>query len=99
MSVFKRLGNVARGKMKELGRSLEAGFDGAFGEDAGPVDPDAPFEERPSRPGKDRTPDEKRVLLERLKAEGLLTEEEFDTKLAELEPEVPTPSRPKKRHL
>jgi hypothetical protein len=87
MSVFKRLGNVARGKMKELGRTL----DNLPGDEPEPIDPDTPPPRRPA------TTDDKREMLERLRADGLLTDEEFAEKIAALE--QPSVRTPKKRHL
>lgn len=96
MSVFKRLGNVARGKMLELGR-------------VGPPDRGEPDELDPDRPppswrasrapaGEGATSDSPRELLERLKAEGLLTDAEYAEKLARLDA-PPAPATPRKRTL
>lgn len=106
MSVFKRLSNVARGKLKEIGRNLNE-LD-PFGADAPPDGPDAP---PPGRSG-----DARRATLLRMRDEGLLTEAELQERLGLLEqssgaasPERPTENgskptppasgQPKKRTL
>ena len=92
MSVFKRLGNVARGKIKELGRSLEEGLDGLEHRSEG----DASTE--PVREPRGEVSDEqKRQMLDRLLEEGLLTEDEHRRKRAALE--RPGPDTPRKRRL
>ena len=100
MSVFKRLGNVARGKMMEIGRNLSG--DGSDAGDPDEVRPDLPPPRRaeggpaPS-PAKGPEPS-KRELLDRLRAEGLLTDEEHAQKLAALD--APSgPPTPRKRRL
>ncbi|MCA9571336.1 MAG: hypothetical protein KC656_26030 [Myxococcales bacterium] len=98
MSLFRRLGNVARGKVKELGRTLGEGMDAGFD---GSDDPFVPSSDRdaPSSGarGVPATTDDKRAMLDRLLAEGLLTEEEHATKVAALE--APASPAPRKRHL
>lgn len=103
MSVFKRLGNVARGKVIEIGRSLT---DPAPDDDPDEIDPHGPPPRRSSGPTKAAgarkagplDDDGKRALLGRLKNEGLLTEEEYAEKLAALAA-PPGPRKPKKRTL
>lgn len=99
MSVFKRLGNVARGKVKEFGRSLEEGLDGLDGVfETSPAHTSEPSEsDEPSARRAGPTDDQKRQMLDRLLEEGLLTEEEHQEKRLALD--EPTPMRPKKRHL
>lgn len=97
MSVFKRLSNVARGKMKELGKTLESGFPESYADPAAdPMDPDRPSASRHVTPPPPSTSD-KRAMLERLHEEGLLTDDEFAEKLAALE--APSKVLPKKRRL
>lgn len=99
MSVFKRLSNVAKGKIKEIGRNL--GELDPFGDDPDGDDPEAV----PTGPPPRKAPaDDKRAILDRLKADGLLTDEEYEAKLALLDehasPEPGTgPRKPMKRNL
>ncbi|MCB9675579.1 MAG: hypothetical protein H6737_10710 [Alphaproteobacteria bacterium] len=101
MSVFKRLGNVARGKMMEIGRNLSG--DGPDG-DPDEVDPDAPPPRRVSEPviPKAAAPPadaaSRREMLVRMRDEGLLTPEEYADKLAALDA-PPAPPAPRKRRL
>jgi hypothetical protein len=118
MSVFKRLSNVARGKMKEIGRSLS--------DEPAPIDPDDLPERDPRRDappppvrrrrldaGSESAPDPgsaadseqgpdspgaKRRMLSRMRDEGLLTDEEYEAKLASLDAPPPPPT-PRKRRL
>lgn len=91
MSVFKRLGNVARGKMLEFGKG-----EGAPSPTPDELDPPRPPPRRTAERAASST-DDKRVMLEKLKEEGLLTDEEFAEKMADLA--APTSDRPKKRFL
>lgn len=99
MSVLKRLGNVARGKMIEIGRGL-SGDDG--GDEPDELDPDRP----PRAPratssaasgSAPRTPEGKRALLARMKEEGLLTDAEYEEKVAALDAPPPPPVARKRR--
>lgn len=99
MSVFKRLSNVAKGKIREIGRNL------------GEIDPfadgDDPEIEPPTPPAPRRdaaSTDDKVAILDRLKAEGLLSDEEYDAKRALLDEseaadDAPSPRKPMKRNL
>ena len=93
MSVFKRLSNVAKGKLKELGKNLgELDPFGADGSDA----PDRPVASRPSPTTKDDAA-ARRATLIRMRDEGLLTDDELAQKLGvttEDEPDVPAGSGP-----
>lgn len=101
MSVFKRLSNVAKGKIKEMGRSLGE-VDPFAGSDDPELDPPTP------PPPRVDSHDDKLELLDRMKADGLLTDEEYEVKRARLQPaEAPsdpddapsTPRKPMKRNL
>lgn len=99
MSVFKRLSNVAKGKIKEIGRNL--GEIDPFGDGDDPeVDPPKPPPGQRARPTEDKV-----AILDRLKSEGLLTEEEYAAKRALLdesasdEDDAPSPRKPMKRNL
>jgi len=98
MSVFKRLGNVARGKMKEIGRN----FSGDGAGDPDEVRPEVPPPRRADAgpaPSPSMGPEpSKRDLLDRLRAEGLLTDEEHAQKLAALQAPS-SPPTPRKRRL
>jgi len=84
MSSFKRLANLARGKLLEIQGSLEGTL--------APVDEP---EQGPHLPAED--PSDPRELLEKLRTAGLLTDEEYAEKSASLE--EPTTHRPMKRTL
>ncbi|MEZ4322118.1 MAG: hypothetical protein R3F61_31895 [Myxococcota bacterium] len=103
MSVFKRLSNVAKGKMMEIGRNLSS--DGPPDDEPDELDPDRP----PRRVGAPEPSDargaapperpeaSRREMLEKLRAEGLLTDAEYEEKLAALDAPPPPPTRRKRR--
>jgi hypothetical protein len=101
MSVLKRLGNVARGKVLEIGRSLSGdGGEPVPGDGGDPdeLDPARPVRAPTVRPSVGSDPpadvDAKRTLLARLRAEGLLSDLEYAEKLAALDaPPAPPPAR------
>lgn len=102
MSVLKRLGNVARGKMLEVGRTFsgDSAGSGSDPEDRPDLDDgDDPVRDPDRAPRRPPASDlDRRALLERMREEGLLTDAEVAEKLASLDA-PPSPPVARKRTL
>lgn len=110
MSVIKRLGNVARGKVLEWSRDDDAGDDAAVARElaeleaaaaaAAAATPTGVQTVTPEPVTRSTDPEEaQRRAIQRAHADGVITEAERDAKLAALDAARYAPPKPKKRNL